>query len=56
MTEPTEKLPYELPTLPNGAKNPKYIDFLQADPPIPGQVYTCCSFISPESVVKSADM
>ena len=51
----SENKPYELPEV-NGHPNPKYIDFLQVDEPISSQQkYVCCSFISAEKVVKSAN-
>lgn len=42
----------EMPTLPNGKKNPKYVDLLDEDPPLAGQKFVCLSFISPDSVLK----
>jgi hypothetical protein len=31
-------------------QNTKYIDYLKEDPPIPGQLWVCVSFLSPEGV------
>jgi len=45
----------EMPTLPNGKKNPKYVDLLDEDPAIAGQKFVCLSFISPESVLKKRE-
>lgn len=52
----SENLPYELPTTKEGKPNRKYIDFLQQDTPIAGQSHCVVSFISPESIVKSAEL
>ena len=46
----------EYPTLPNGEKNPKYVDLCDEDPPIAGQKYVCLSFISPESILKKREI
>jgi hypothetical protein len=46
----------EYPTLPNGKKNPKYVDLLDEDPAIAGQKFVCLSFISPESVLKKREL
>ena len=39
---------FERKELPNGTKNPKYIDLCDEDPPISGQKFACLSFVSPE--------
>jgi hypothetical protein len=39
-------------TLPNGQKNPKYVDVNDEDPPIAGQKFACMSFISPDKILK----
>ena len=41
--------------LPDGSKNPKYVDLLQEDRPIAGQKFCCISFVSPEKVLKDRD-
>jgi len=46
----------EYPTLPNGKKNPKYVDLLDEDPAIAGQKFVCLSLISPESVLKKREL
>lgn len=55
MDEENKTPSLEMPTQPDGTPNPKYIDFLQTDPPIAGQSFACCSFISPETIVRSAE-
>ena len=50
-TQPT----VENPTLPDGSKNPKYVDLLDEDPPIAGQKFVCLSFISPEHILKKRE-
>lgn len=52
MAEFDRKPGVEYPTLPNGEKNPKYIDLCDEDPPIAGQKFVCLSFVSPESILK----
>ena len=44
--------PYERQTLPNGEKNPKYIDLLDEDKGVAGQKFVCVSFISPDKILK----
>lgn len=46
----------EMPTLPDGTKNPKYVDVLEEDKPIAQQKFVCLSFISPESIIKQKNM
>lgn len=47
---------FERKNLPNGEKNPKYIDLCDEDQPIPGQKFACISFISPERVLKKREV
>jgi Family of unknown function (DUF5832) len=51
-TQPT----VENPTLPDGTKNPKYVDLLDEDPPVAGQKFVCLSFISPEHILKKREL
>lgn len=46
---------FERKTLPNGAKNPKYVDLCDEDIPIAGQKFACISFISPEKILKKRE-
>lgn len=43
-------------TLPNGKPNPKYVDLLDEDTPLPGQKYGLFSFLSPEKILKKREM
>jgi hypothetical protein len=45
----------EYPILPNGTKNPKYVDLLDEDPTLAGQKFVCLSFISPEGILKKRE-
>ena len=47
---------FEMPTLPNNEKNPKYVDLMDEDSPIAGQKFACVSFISPETILKQREM
>lgn len=47
---------YEKELLPDGTKNPKYIDLLDEDRAISGQKFCCLSFVSPEHLIKGKDM
>jgi len=47
---------YPRKTLPNGEKNPKYVDVTDEDPPIAGQKFVCMSFISPDKILKRREM
>jgi hypothetical protein len=47
---------FEKKTLPNGKKNPKYIDLCDEDPPIAGQKFCCMSFVSPEKILKKREV
>ena len=46
---------YEKKTMPDGKKNPKYIDLCDEDPPIAGQKFCCMSFVSPEKILKKRE-
>jgi len=46
----------EKPVLKNGKKNPKYVDLMTEDKPIPGQKYGCFSFICPEHILKKREL
>jgi Family of unknown function (DUF5832) len=46
----------EMKTLPDGSKNPKYVDLLDEDPPIAGQKFSCVSFLSPETILKKREL
>lgn len=46
---------FEKKTLPDGKKNPKYIDLCDEDPPIAGQKFCCMSFVSPEKILKKRE-
>jgi hypothetical protein len=47
---------FEKKELPNGEKNPKYIDLCDEDPPIAGQKFCCMSFVSPEKILKKREL
>jgi len=47
---------YERKTLPNGKKNPKYIDLCDEDPAIAGQKFCCMSFVSPDKILKKREI
>jgi hypothetical protein len=47
---------FEKKVLPNGSKNPKYIDLCDEDPPIAGQKFCCMSFVSPEKILKKREV
>jgi hypothetical protein len=46
---------FERKNLPNGDKNPKYVDLLDEDDAVAGQKFACMSFISPEKVLKKRE-
>jgi hypothetical protein len=46
---------FERKLLPNGKKNPKYIDLCDEDPPIAGQKFACLSFVSPDKILKKRE-
>jgi hypothetical protein len=52
MSKPTT---FEKKKLPNGKKNPKYIDLCDEDQPIAGQKFCCMSFVSPEKILKKKE-
>lgn len=41
---------------PDGTPNPKYVDVLDVDKPIAGQMFGCFSFISPEKILKKKEL
>ena len=41
--------------LPDGKENPKYVDLLEEDKPIAGQMFVCLSFVSPEKIIKQKE-
>lgn len=47
---------FEKKTLPDGSKNPKYIDLCDEDPTIAGQKFACMSFVSPENILQKKDV
>jgi len=47
---------FEKKTLPNGEKNPKYVDLCDEDPPIAGQKFACMSFVSPEKILMKREV
>lgn len=47
---------FERKLLPNGKKNPKYVDLCDEDPPIAGQKFACLSFISPDKILKKREI
>ena len=40
----------------DGTPNPKYVDLLDVDKPMAGQLFGCFSFISPENILKQREM
>lgn len=52
----SKELPFETENLPNGNKNPKYIDLLDEDKPVAGQKWVCMSFVSPDKILKKKDL
>ena len=46
----------QYPNLPDGTKNPKYVDLCDEDPPIAGQKFVCVSFIAPEAILKNREL
>jgi hypothetical protein len=47
---------FERKTQKNGKPNPKYVDLLEIDKPIAGQIFGCFSFITPEKILKQKEM
>ncbi len=39
----------------NGVPNPKYVDLLEVDKPLAGQMFGCFSFVSPENILKQRE-
>lgn len=52
----SKELPFETENLPNGEKNPKYIDLLDEDKPVAGQKFVCMSFVSPDKILKKKEL
>ena len=50
------KKSFERKNNPDGTSNPKYVDVLEVDKPIAGQLYGCFSFISPDKILKQKEM
>ena len=48
--------PFERQILPDGTKNPKYVDLLDEDKTVAGQKYVCVSFVSPENLLKKKEV
>jgi hypothetical protein len=53
---PIPPMSIETPLLKNGKKNPKYVDLMTEDKPIPGQKFGCFSFICPEHILKKREL
>ena len=47
---------FEQKVLPDGKKNPKYIDLCDEDTPVAGQKFACMSFVSPEKILKKREV
>ena len=47
---------FEKKSLPDGEKNPKYVDLCDEDPTIAGQKFACISFVSPEKILKKREV
>jgi hypothetical protein len=56
MNNTKAKNSFERRTQKNGLPNPKYVDLLEVDKPIAGQIYGCFSFITPEKILKQKEM
>ena len=52
----SKELPFETENLPNGDKNPKYVDLLDEDKPVAGQKWVCMSFVSPDKILKKKEL
>jgi hypothetical protein len=46
---------FDKKVLPDGQKNPKYVDLCDEDQPIAGQKFCCMSFVSPEKILKKRE-
>lgn len=55
-TKNTTEKNMERRNLKNGKPNPKYVDLLEVDKPIAGQIYGCYSFITPEKILKQKEV
>lgn len=53
---PENKLSFERKLTNTGAPNPKYVDLLDVDKSIAGQLFGCYSFITPEKILKQKEM
>jgi len=51
----SKDLGFERQNLPDGSKNPKYIDLLDEDKAVAGQKFACISFLSPDKVLKKKE-
>jgi hypothetical protein len=47
---------FDKKVLPDGQKNPKYVDLCDEDQPIAGQKFCCMSFVSPEKILKKREV
>jgi hypothetical protein len=47
---------FERKLLPDGKKNPKYVDLCDEDQAIAGQKFCCMSFVSPEKILKKREV
>ena len=56
MSNKSKKIAFERKDKKDGTPNPKYVDLLDVDKPIAGQLFGCFSFISPEKVLKQREM
>jgi hypothetical protein len=56
MNNTKTKNSFERRNLNNGKPNPKYVDLLEIDKPIAGQIFGCFSFITPEKILKQKEM
>jgi hypothetical protein len=52
----SKELPFETENLPNGEKNPKYVDLLDEDKAVAGQKWVCMSFVSPDKILKKKEL
>lgn len=52
----SKELPFETEKLPNGEKNPKYVDLLDEDKPVAGQKFVCMSFVSPDKILQKKEL
>jgi hypothetical protein len=52
----SKKTSFERKKNADGSENAKYVDLLELDKPIAGQIYGCFSFITPEKILKQKEM